>query len=695
MTADELLAAADQVKSIRTNATELGVDPDMAEAVGHQESRYNPAAVSPAGARGTMQVMPQTAKMLEPKYGSDNIRQGVGYLKDMSDLYPDLDETQRRHFALASYNAGPGRVASARRKAKSAGLDPNDFGAVSQYLPGETREYVPSIVKRIGQGSGQTQVTGEDDTPSADDLLALAGSAKPAAASPAAEPRSLGENLYDRTVGRVARGVDEALGGLPSTLAGVAGAMSAGDEEGVNEALAEGGGTGQRMLGVGSGLLQTGVTAALPGTSLLQAGVGTGTEALTGSKTAGDVAEIAAGVAPAAAGAVKGGIRGVRSLFKGPKVEEEITKGLGAGKTAQDVGHMLQAPGNGARGVISKDAADNSRLYQKAQEGLKTAGATVNPKPLARAARQAILDTKAAGGGLSGDAMRVVRNIRKMGVGKASKVLGPNGQPVVSGAASVGADELIEQQSNLRRVIGGLPGNHPARGPLLDLDDALEGAISGAAKKAPGVEEALGTARGRYRMTTIPGRKTMQRVTRAETPEGATRVLTSPKNPSRFGRFARSAKPGEAESVRSAHWTDMIGSSRNEDGSLDMVKLAKKIGGLDPKTLKQMADTPAKRMTIKALRRAARVQNLAKKAPVTGWAVGTASGGFLGMGAGYTAGRVLKSALTSETASRALFRAFQSSNGSAGRELAITALKKALKGVAPAVSAGVAAAEEE
>lgn len=722
MSPEELLAAADQVKSIRTNATELGVDPDLAAAVGHQESHYNPAAVSPKGARGTMQVMPKTAEEMAAKYGGDNIRHGVGYLKDMGEQFTDLDETQRRNFTLAAYNAGPKAVERARRKATMRGLDPNDFGAVSQFLPGETQKYVPSIVKRIGTGSGRTQVTGnapqpEAASPSADDLLAKADalrSKKPPVPGTAEQPetgntgRGFGEALYDRTVGRVARGVDQALGGLPSTLAGVAGAYSAGDEEGINEALEEGGGTGDRLLGVGSGVLQTGLTAVAPGTSLVQAGVGAGVEALSGDKTAGDVAEIGVGLAKPgyqlATGAVLGARNVAKALTSGPSVEEEVRAGLGAGKTAQEVGHTLQAPKQGARRVISEQAEDNSRLYRGAQEGLKTAGRRVNPKPLARAARTAILDTKAAGGALPSEASQVVRNIRKLGLAKAakgSKIIDPaTGKPFGAGATtgartSIGADELIEQQSNLRRVIGGLPGNHPARSPLLALDDALEEAIEGSSKGLPNVTKMLGTARKRYRMTTIPTRNTMQKVTRAETPEDATRVLTSAKKPSRFGRFARSAKPDEAEAVRSAYWTDMMAKSRTEEGGLDLMKMATQLKGADAKQLKQMADTDAKRLVLKTIRRVAGVERAARKAPEAGVIAGTMFGSMPGGLGGYAIGRVVRAALTSSTVARAMYRAFQAPVGSAGRKVAISALKKAMEGIAPATRAGVAAVEED
>lgn len=697
MTADDLLAAADTAGAVRGHATELGVDPDLADAVAHQESRYNPKAVSPVGAQGAMQVMPGTAKALEPKYGSDNLRQGVGYLKDMHDLYPNLKPEQQRQFALASYNAGPGRVASARRKAKAAGLDDTDFAAVSNFLPGETRDYVPAIVKRIGQGSGQTQVSVPDNNPSADDLLSLAGSAKPAAmdtGEPAPEPRGVGASLYDRTVGRTARAADAALGGLPSALGGALGAYSAGDEAGVQDALTAGGGTGERLARIPLGLAETGVTAAFPGTTAAQGAIGAGMEGLTGSKTVGDVSEVAAGLAPAVAGVARGGYNALKGLTSGPSVEQEISAGLGAGKTAQEVGHTLQAPGKGARGVISKTAEDSSRIYTKAQDAAKAGGAVAEPVSLAKAARQAVLDAKAAGGAVSGDAMRTVRNIRKLAVGTTSKVLGPDGQPIVSKAADIGADVLIEQQSNLRRAISKLPKDHPARSPLLELDDALENAITTSTAKVPEAAKQLGVARQRYRMTTIPTRKTMQRVVNAETPEGATRVLTQPNTPSRFGRFARAAKPGEADAVISAHWTDVMNKSHSDTGGLDLVRMSKNVSKLDPKQLKQMSNTPARRLTIKALRSAAKVQSTVNKIPVAAWSLAGAAGGVPGVVAGYAFGRVLKSALRSEHVARALYRTFQATPGSPGAKVATSALRKAMTAMAPAARAGVAALED-
>jgi len=105
------------------------VDPALVHAVITAESAYNPTAVSPKGAVGLMQLMPDTARRYGVKDSKDpqaNILGGVQYLNDLIALFKgDLK------LVLAAYNAGENAVAR--------------FGG--QIPPfAETRAYVPKVM---------------------------------------------------------------------------------------------------------------------------------------------------------------------------------------------------------------------------------------------------------------------------------------------------------------------------------------------------------------------------------------------------------------------------------------------------------------------------------------------------------------------------------------------------------------------
>ncbi|MEO0251066.1 MAG: lytic transglycosylase domain-containing protein [candidate division WOR-3 bacterium] len=122
------------------------VKPELILALMREESRFNPEAVSPAGAIGLMQLMPYTARTLYPEVSSDslripdlNITLGIKYLSILSDTFPNIIDL------LCSYNAGPTRVKIWR---KTYLID--EPLLYMELIPfRETREYVQRILRSI------------------------------------------------------------------------------------------------------------------------------------------------------------------------------------------------------------------------------------------------------------------------------------------------------------------------------------------------------------------------------------------------------------------------------------------------------------------------------------------------------------------------------------------------------------------
>lgn len=124
---------------IKEGAQELGWDWRLLAAVIYQESRFDPQGESWAGAKGLMQLMPETAKRFgvnDPESPRQSLRGGVRFLKHLDKYWSkDIhDQDERLKFVLASYNAGLTHIIDARKLTIKYGEDPTSWAVVESYL---------------------------------------------------------------------------------------------------------------------------------------------------------------------------------------------------------------------------------------------------------------------------------------------------------------------------------------------------------------------------------------------------------------------------------------------------------------------------------------------------------------------------------------------------------------------------------
>ena len=133
---------------IRTYSEEYDLDPTFVAGVIYTESSFQPRATSRVGARGLMQIMPETGRDIAQALGEPfdedrlyepevSIRYGCYYLREQLDRFD-----QNEAVALAAYNAGPHR----------ASLWISEYGLDSKgriaYIPfGETDRYVKRVLQ--------------------------------------------------------------------------------------------------------------------------------------------------------------------------------------------------------------------------------------------------------------------------------------------------------------------------------------------------------------------------------------------------------------------------------------------------------------------------------------------------------------------------------------------------------------------
>lgn len=138
--------AADVCKLIERNAAQRDLDPNFLARLLWKESRFEPSAVSPAGALGIAQFIPSTAELYDlddPFNPAQAISRSAWYLRYLADMFGNIG------LAAVAYNGGENRAAR--------------YVAMQGGLPYETEDYVTSI-------TGFDASRWRDNPPGADEL---------------------------------------------------------------------------------------------------------------------------------------------------------------------------------------------------------------------------------------------------------------------------------------------------------------------------------------------------------------------------------------------------------------------------------------------------------------------------------------------------------------------------------------------
>ena len=157
-------------------ALEQGIDPELALRVMYEESKGKQSAGSEKGARGLMQLMPETAEELGVNIDDalENYTGGVRYLKQMTDEFG-------LELGLAAYNAGPGNVA--------------EYGGVPPFK--ETQNYLRIIAEPFTGNSVEEVInTGAENYMMNQPVYSEADVARGSGMTPPSRPLSFDQPYY-------------------------------------------------------------------------------------------------------------------------------------------------------------------------------------------------------------------------------------------------------------------------------------------------------------------------------------------------------------------------------------------------------------------------------------------------------------------------------------------------------------------
>jgi membrane-bound lytic murein transglycosylase F len=159
-------------------ATKYGLDWRLLAAMGYQESKWDPSAVSYTGVRGLMQLTEGTAAMMRYGDRSDpraSIFGGAKYLSQLMATVPTrIGDPDRVWMAVAAYNVGYGHIEDARILAQQLGRNPDRWEDVRETLPLLSQERWYTRTRR-GYARGWEPVRYVDNVQAYLNILEVAG----------------------------------------------------------------------------------------------------------------------------------------------------------------------------------------------------------------------------------------------------------------------------------------------------------------------------------------------------------------------------------------------------------------------------------------------------------------------------------------------------------------------------------------
>jgi membrane-bound lytic murein transglycosylase F len=168
-------------------AQQYGLDWRLLAAMGYQESKWDPRAVSFTGVRGLMQMTESTAAMMRAGDRNDpraSIFGGAKYLAKLMKVMPRrIPEPDRTWLAVAAYNVGLGHLEDARILAQAQGRNPDRWEDVRNFLPLLSQERWYTRTKR-GYARGWEPVRYVDNVQAYLNILQVAGTSAVAQGAP-------------------------------------------------------------------------------------------------------------------------------------------------------------------------------------------------------------------------------------------------------------------------------------------------------------------------------------------------------------------------------------------------------------------------------------------------------------------------------------------------------------------------------